>query len=167
MLAMPYLAGVRRPARRAAGAADVVDAAAIRGFCSGALSGALLGVLAAFSGGPLGEGRLSAVGPSAWQVMTVATLELGISAAVSAGAASWWYGRNGRIRPAPGTASGLTGRGERVRPEPATATRMTPSDADLTGERSGDGHVIYLDRWASDPKPATPPKRPAGPYTLP
>ena len=76
MLAMPYLAGafggllvVRLVPQ------TVVDAAAIRGFCSGALSAVVLGVLAAFAGGPLGDGRLSAVGPSAWQVTVVATLE--------------------------------------------------------------------------------------------
>ena len=46
-------------------------------------------MLAAFTGGPLGSGRLAAVGPSAWQVSLVAILEMGVTAAVAAGAANW------------------------------------------------------------------------------
>ena len=54
------------------------------GFACGALTGCVLGVLAAFAGGPLGDGRLTAVGPSPWQVGLVATLEVGVAAAITA-----------------------------------------------------------------------------------
>jgi Family of unknown function (DUF6350) len=151
MLAMPYLAGafggllvVRLVPQ------TVVDAAAIRGFCSGALSAIVLGVLAAFAGGPLGNGRLSAVGPSAWQVTVVATLELGISAAVTAGAASWWYGRSRLSEPPP------------VRPPDRSPG---PGSGPGAGPGADDGHVIFLDRWADDHDDAA--RRRHGPSDLP
>ncbi len=85
VLAAPYLAGavggllVARIAPT-----SVLETAPVRGFCCGALTGVVLGVLAAFAGGPLGDGRLAAVGPSAWQVALVAALEVGIAAAILA-----------------------------------------------------------------------------------
>lgn len=94
MVALPYLAGIFGGLLVVRSAPPcTVDGAAIRGFCGGAGCGAVLGVLAAFAGGPLGNGRLTAVGPSAWQVLVVGMLELGIAAAVSAGLACWWRGR--------------------------------------------------------------------------
>src|SRR5262249_5288350 len=96
MLATPYLAGVIGGLLAVRLVPQVtIDGAAIRGFCGGAPCGVVVGVLAGFAGGPLGHGRLSAVGPSAWQVAAVGALELGIAAAVSAGAARWWSSRRG------------------------------------------------------------------------
>ncbi len=151
-LAVPYLAGVIggllivRLAPQAS-----ADAAAIWGFSAGAGCGLILGVLAAFAGGPLGDGRLSAVGPSAWQVGVVGALELGISAAVSAGAASWLRGgasRRSFSRPVP----------PRPRPGPGP-------------DHQGDPHVIFVDRWAADDhdEEGFPPARtrPGGPSALP
>jgi hypothetical protein len=163
MLAMPYLAGafggllvVRLVPQ------TVVDAAAIRGFCSGVVSAILLGVLAAFAGGPLGNGRLSAVGPSAWQVTIVATLELGISAAVTAAAASWWYGRSRLPDPA-------------VRPPASASARLAPTrtashpspEPGHYSDATQDGHVIYLDRWADDHDAADQAGHRHGPSDLP
>ena len=143
MLAIPYLAGavggllvVRHVWQVAA------DSAAIRGFCSGIFSGAVLGGLAAFAGGPLGNGRLSAVGPSAWQVATVATLEVGIAAAVSAGAARWWYGRTRRLAQ-PFSADGAIS-------SAATATTATRPAAGEQGDPEEGGHVIFLNQWAAE-----------------
>src|SRR5262249_60779433 len=90
VVAVPYLA-------RALGGLLTVRAAPVLaletaplwGFACGALTGGVLGVLAAFAGGPLGNGRLAAVGPSAWQVGLVAGLEVGGAAAVAAGGANW------------------------------------------------------------------------------
>jgi hypothetical protein len=156
MLIMPYLAGaiggllvVRLVPK------GPVDAAAIRGFCAGAGTGVVLGVLAAFAGGPLGDGRLSAVGPSAWQVTLVGALELGIAAAISAGVASWWYG--GRFSASPGIA-----------PADRTRTERTGSFSAVSDRDSG--HVIFIDRWAADHEPPEPPDRPSrrrGPSALP
>ena len=86
VLALPYVAGgvggwlLIRMAPTLS-----LEGAPLWGMASGAITGALIGVLASFSGGPLGDGRLAAVGPSGWQVGAVAAFELGIAAAVSAG----------------------------------------------------------------------------------
>jgi hypothetical protein len=153
-LAVPYVAGITggllvvRLAPQA-----TVDSAAIRGFCAGAGCGLTVGLLAAFAGGPLGDGRLSAVGPSAWQVAVVGVLELGIASAVSAGAASWVRGGVlRRVTPAS------------VPPPPAPRPGSYPDDQD-------GAHVIYLDRWAADQDPG-PDSQPArsrggGPSALP
>lgn len=143
LLAVPYLAGAvggLTVARLAP--TSVLEAAPIRGFCCGALAGGALGLASAFAGGPLGDSRLSAVGPSAWQVTLIATLEIGIAAAITAGAANWWQVRRHWVAAA---AEGWT--------RPATADEA-------------DGHVVYLDRWAQD-KPADSRPRPRGPADLP
>jgi hypothetical protein len=171
MLAMPYLAGafggllvVRLVPQ------TVVDAAAIRGFCSGAVSGIVLGVLAAFAGGPLGDGRLSAVGPSAWQVTVVATLELGISAAVTAGAASWWFGRNRLPVPGEPPVPPVRPPSQRQSPGRPGRTETSPTGPASPGhddDGTDDGHVIFLDRWAGDHEGTEAARRRHGPSDLP
>jgi Family of unknown function (DUF6350) len=160
VLAGPYVAG-------AVGGLLVVriaptpalEAAPVRGFCCGALTGAVLGVLAAFAGGPLGDGRMAAVGPSAWQVAVVAALEVGVAAAVTAGAANWRYvmanGAGGRITDSesdPGRRASW----------PSRRSGMVPRRPD---EDSRD--VIYLDRWAGDQEEDPPSGRSRGPSVLP
>jgi len=140
----------------------VLESAPIRGFCCGLLTGVVLGVGAAFAGGPLGDGRLSVVGPSPWQVAAVAALEVGIAAAVTAGAANWWYMRRQPagepvVPPPPGAVPSAT-RAER----PGAGGPWPSSSAD-----DDHGHVIYLDRWGSDPEGAPPGKRSGGPSALP
>ena len=66
-----------------------IEAAPLWGLAAGAAAGCVTGALAVFSGGPLGTGRLAAIGPSGWQVALVAALEIGIAAAVTAGIANW------------------------------------------------------------------------------
>jgi hypothetical protein len=142
VLAVPYLAAV------AGGVLAIrimptpmLEAAPLWGFVSGGCAGCVVGVLAAFAGGPLGNGRLTAVGPSGWQVGLVAILEMGVTAAVAAGAANW-----------------LTLR----RAESPMAAEAVPSDEDDPGEYQvagpavvdetddAGGHRIYLDPWADD-----------------
>ncbi|WP_246236433.1 DUF6350 family protein [Actinomadura chibensis] len=67
----------------------VSEGAPLWGFVSGALTGAVAALLSALSGGPLGNGRMETVGPSAWQVGLLAALEVGISAAIAAWVANW------------------------------------------------------------------------------
>jgi putative intracellular protease/amidase len=123
-----------------------IEAAPLWGMASGVMAGAVLGLAAAFSGGPLGNGRLSAVGPSGWQVAAVGCLELGIGAAVTAGVVNYFTLR--RARPA------LT------RPAaPATAGTGQP------GREPGTGHTIYVNPWAGDETSSPPPG--AGPAALP
>jgi hypothetical protein len=51
---------------------------------TGPVAGVLLGLGALLSGGPLGDGRLGAVGPSAWQVALAATAIVATAAMVGA-----------------------------------------------------------------------------------
>jgi hypothetical protein len=171
-LAVPYLAGAIGGLLVVRQAPQVsVDGAAIRGFCGGAGCGLVLGVLAGYSGGPLGEGRLSAVGPSAWQVTLVGVLELGIAAAVSAGAASWCYGRRrGERQPPPqATSPSSAAQAARAGTVPAGPAGPAGSAARPGGHQDGDGHVIFLDPWAanSESRRQDPPKHRRGPSSLP
>ncbi len=143
VLALPYLAGglgglllVR--ATPALG----LDTAPMLGLVCGAVSGCVLGLLAAVSGGPLGDGRLAAVGPSPWQVGVVSALELGISMAVAAGVLNYvGLRRSGALPRQPGP----------PKPEPA--------------EHDDGAHVIYLD--SRTPGAASAEGEPPGPVDLP
>ncbi len=146
VLAVPYLAGLLGGMLvvRAAPAL-ALDTAPLLGLACGVVSGALLGLLAAVSGGPLGDGRLAAVGPSAWQVGVVSALEIGVSAAVTAGLANYLGLRK----------SGALARQRSPAPAPAPAAA-----------RSADAHTRYLDPWAGDP-PSSQRRAPSGPSSLP
>jgi hypothetical protein len=92
-------------------------------------------VLAAFAGGPLGSGRLTAVGPSAWQATLVTILEVGVASAVTAGLVNWLW-----MRRVPVAAS-----------EPDGPADWAESPGDAADEAGHDGgHRIYLDPWAED-----------------
>jgi Family of unknown function (DUF6350) len=146
VLAIPYLAAA------AGGVLTVrimptpmLEAAPLWGFVSGAASGCVVGVLAAFAGGPLGSGRLAAVGPSGWQVSLVAVLEMGVTAAVAAGAANWLLLRH--------TAGGWRSRqAGQAAPDPAGQDRPEDYHGPVLVDETDDagGHRIYLDPWAGD-----------------
>jgi hypothetical protein len=135
VLVVPYLAGVFGGLLTTRAAPLLaLEIAPLWGFAAGLLTGCVLGVVTAFAGGPLGDGRLTAVGPSGWQVGVVASLEVGVAAAVTAGAANWLRLRSdaaGRAAPPP-PQHGPS------RPRPGLA----PDDA------ADDGHTIYVDPWA-------------------
>jgi hypothetical protein len=140
ILAMPYLAGVF------AGIVTVritptpvIEAAALWGFAAGAATGALAGLAAAFAGGPLGDGRLAAVGPSGWQVGLVAVLEIGVTAALTAAAANWLMFRRRipRSRPSEEAEQALEG------------AELTPVRVGVIDETDdAGGHRIYMNPWA-------------------
>jgi putative intracellular protease/amidase len=123
-----------------------IEAAPLWGMACGVLAGGALGLVAAFSGGPLGSGRLSAVGPSGWQVAAVGCLELGIGAAVTAGLVNYFALR--RARPA--------------QPRPAASATVGARQA---GREPNNGHTIYVNPWAGDEASGAPPG--AGPAALP
>jgi hypothetical protein len=107
------------------------------------------GVLAAFSGGPLGSGRLAAVGPSGWQAALVATLEVGVAAAVAAGLTNWI-----RLRRDPELA--------------AARASMIVGGRGKAAKRAGvDGHQIYLDPWAGEDDGQSQDRPDLGPSDLP
>ena len=143
ILATPYLAGVF------AGIVTVritptpvIEAAALWGFAAGAATGAAAGLAAAFSGGPLGDGRLAAVGPSGWQVGLVAMLEIGVTAALTAAVTNWLMFRRRipRHRPA-----------EETEHPPPKAGPMRVGVIDETDDDGG--HRIYMNPWAYEEEP--------------
>jgi Family of unknown function (DUF6350) len=140
-LAVPYLAGVFGGIVTVRIApTPVIEAAPLWGFIAGAATGGLAGLAAAFAGGPLGDGRLAAVGPSGPAVALVAILEIGTTAALTAAAANWLILRRARGRPAAASA-----------PEAYLATSDVP-DADPAASHApaddADGHRIYVNPWA-------------------
>ncbi|MFF5291568.1 cell division protein PerM [Paractinoplanes globisporus] len=57
------------------------------GLLAGPAAGLLLGLLCRASSGSLGDGRLATIGPDPWQVGLIATVVIGVSAAIGAAAA--------------------------------------------------------------------------------
>jgi hypothetical protein len=170
VLVVPYLAGAVGGLFMTATAPTLeLESAPLWGAVCGIATGCVLAVMAAFAGGPLGDGRLAAVGPSAWQVGLVASLEVGVAAAVAAGLANWL-----RLRSAVAPAAGPSlwpGRPRLARPAD-TRSRAVPRQMTRTagGDDDGvDGHTIYLDPWAgtANLEPDTPAPVPHGPASLP
>jgi hypothetical protein len=147
LLAIPYLAGAFGGLLTVRTApSPAIEAAPLWGLAAGATAGCVTGALAVVSGGPLGTGRLAAIGPSGWQVALVATLEIGIAAAVTAGIANWLLIRRVRARRAAALAAV---------PRPA---------AELAG------HRIYVNLWADEDgeQPSDrPPPGAATPFAVP
>jgi hypothetical protein len=129
----------------------VVEVTPLWGFASGVAAGGATGLLAALSGGPLGSGRLAAVGPPGLQAAVVAVLEVGVAAAVTAGLANWL-----RVRRDPALAA-------------ARASRLAPQRPSVPPPAAPDnGHRIYLDPSAGGEAGAPPGGHsPPGPSTLP
>jgi Family of unknown function (DUF6350) len=150
MLSVPYLAGAFGGLITARAAPVLAfERAPLRGFACGIATAGALGLLAAFSGGPLGSGRLAAVGPSGWQTALVAGLEMGVAAAVTAGVVNWL-----RLRRLPESDAALAGM---AAAGPGTLARGVTDDVE-----DPTGHRIYLDPWAGNEDgepsgPATPP----------
>jgi hypothetical protein len=135
MLVVPYLAGAFGGVLLVRAApSPAAEIAPLWGFACGVATGCVTGILAGFSGGPLGSGRLAVVGPSGWQAGLVATLEVGVAAAVAAGIANWL-----RLRREPGLAAALAVPEPRGRGFGARA-----------GDDGDDGHQIFVDPWAED-----------------
>ena len=155
VLVLPYLAGVVGGILVARAApTPVAEIAPLWGFACGVATGCVIGVLAAFSGGSLGSGRLAAVGPSGWQATVVAILEIGVSAAVATGIANWL-----RVRRDPELAAARARRAAVPPPRPALTPGISPDEPD------DGGHRIYLDQWAGEkdggPSDDRPPLGPA------
>ena len=149
VLATPYLAGVL------AGVLTIriaptpfLESAPLWGLLTGSLTGAVIGVLARVSGGPLGSGRLASVGPNGAEAGLVAVLEVGVTAALVAGAANWLLLRHHIKKLA--AADGGSGSPEDDWPSgpqagvfataPASASASTVDETDDAG-----GHRIFVD----------------------
>ncbi len=141
VLALPYLAGLFAGIVTVRIApTPVMEAAPLWGFAAGTAAGVLVGLGAAFAGGPLGDGRLSAVGPSGFAVGLVAVLEIGVTAALAAAAANWLILRRASrhrtwLQPAP--------------EEAAPAVRAVTPAGVVDETDNADGHRIYMNPWAA------------------
>ena len=154
ILAVPYLAGVFGGVVLVrAAVVPAIEVAPLWGFVSGVATGGAVALLTVFAGGPAGNGRLAAVGPSGWQSGLVAVLEVGVAAAIAAGLANLL-----RLRRDPELAAALAA--PRARP---------PAGRPVTGD--DDGHQIFVDPWAEhDDDPAgrgRAQRGPPGPSELP
>ena len=140
VLALPYLAGAFAGVVTVRVApTPVIEAAPLWGFAAGAAAGLLAGLGAAFSGGPLGNGRLASVGPSGFGVGLVAILEIGTTAALAAAGANWLILRRAtRRRALQAPAPSEPGPGV---PAPLAGVVDETDDAE--------GHRIYLNPWAA------------------
>jgi hypothetical protein len=137
----------------------VLEAAPLWGLLTGSLAGVVIGFGAKFSGGPLGSGRLAAVGPAGAEVGLVAILEVGVTAALVAGAANWLILRHHIRRLAAASAADpeLTehlAAGPRAAAAPAATrdqqVRGTGPLPVLIVDEPDDAHHIYYDPWAGD-----------------
>ena len=72
------------------------DEGALRGCAGGVLAGVLLGGLAAVSGGAVGPGRMTEVGPFAFDVMVHAITAFGVGGLVGGVLMTWWQRRAAR-----------------------------------------------------------------------
>jgi Family of unknown function (DUF6350) len=135
VLALPYLAGIFAGIVTVrVTPTPVIEAAPLWGFTAGATVSVLAGLAAAFAGGPLGDGRLSAVGPSGFRVGLVAILEVGITAALAAGAANWLMLRRTYPR-------------HEAAPLDQHGGHLPPGQHDESDDAGG--HRIYFDPWAA------------------
>jgi len=86
VIALPFLAGaVAGVVVARVSPSPAYEAAPLWGFLTGVSTGLVMALLAALSGGPIGGGRLTAVGPSPWEVALSVALEVGVAAGISAG----------------------------------------------------------------------------------
>lgn len=142
VLLVPYLAGAL------AGLVTVrvtptpfLEAAPLWGLATGTVIAVVIGVLAKFAGGPLGDGRLGSVGPKAAESGVVALLEAGVTAAIMAGAVNWLILRRHARRLAAAGPPGEELDG------PAGAPGGEPPAVIDEYDDDG-GHRIYVDPWA-------------------
>ncbi len=142
VLALPYLAGILAgwlTVRIAP--TPALEAAPLWGLLTGTLAALVIGVAAKFSGGPLGAGRLALVGPSAGETAVVAVLEVGVTAALAAGAANWLIIRH-HVKRLEAAAAAEAG------PLPPVSG---PLPALIVDESDDDGgHRIHVNPWADE-----------------
>jgi Family of unknown function (DUF6350) len=161
VLVMPYLAGAL------AGLMTIriaptpsLEAAPLWGFVTGTLTAVVIGFCAKFSGGPLGAGRLASVGPAGGEVGLVAVLEVGVTAALVAGAANWLIIRHHirRLRAQQTSALRAKEPGD-IRAsgpqaqlgDPVRARVSAPMPALIVDESDdAGGHRIHVNPWADD-----------------
>jgi hypothetical protein len=164
VLAMPYLAGALAGLMTVRIApTPTLEAAPLWGLVTGTLAAVVIGFGAKFSGGPLGGGRLASVGPAGGEVGLVAVLEVGVTAALVAGAANWLIIRHHIRRLASGgpaqEAAAARTSGPQARMTGPQARLSGPLPARVSGplpalivDENDDagGHRIHVNPWADE-----------------
>jgi hypothetical protein len=164
VLVTPYLAGVLAGVMTVRIApTPFLEAAPAWGLLTGSLTAAVIGVLAKFSGGPLGAGRLGSIGPPAAEVGIVAVLEIGVTSAVTAGLVNWLILRYHIKRLAQvaegvaahagtpvGVGSPVAGATVASGAGTAAARASGPIPAVIDETDDAGGHRIYFDPWADE-----------------
>ena len=145
ILLLPYLAGALAGLMTVRIApTPLLEAAPLWGLLTGVLTAVVIGFAAKFSGGPLGAGRLVVVGPTGAEIGLVAVLEIGVTAALVAGAANWLILRT-HIRRLAATAAPPDRVGSPLDRMSGPLPRLVVDQTDSDG-----GHHIYVDPWAAD-----------------
>jgi hypothetical protein len=156
VLVVPYLAGAL------AGLMTVriaptpsLEAAPFWGLVTGSLTAVVIGFCAKFAGGSLGAGRLASVGPAGGEVGLVAVLEVGVTAALVAGAANWLIIRYHIRRLSAVQAEGAGNirlSGPQVQLSGSLRARGSGPLPALIIDENDDagGHRIHVNPWADD-----------------
>jgi hypothetical protein len=156
VLIMPYLAGALAGLMTVRIApTPTLEAAPLWGLVTGTLTAVVIGFGAKFSGGPLGAGRLASVGPGGGEVGVVAVLEVGVTAALVAGAANWLIIRH-HIRRLNALQADESGNiqidGQQVGRSIPVSARVSAPQAALIVDETDDagGHRIHVNPWADE-----------------
>ena len=151
VLVMPYLAGALAGLMTVRIApTPTLEAAPLWGLLTGSLTAVVIGFAAKLSGGPLGAGRLASVGPTGAEIGLVAGLEVGVTAALVAGAANWLIIRYHIRRISAATAAAPRAQAAATGPLARVSTAMPKLVIDETDNAGG--HHIYVDPWAAGPE---------------
>ncbi|WP_067172338.1 cell division protein PerM [Microtetraspora niveoalba] len=154
VIALPFLAGaVAGVVVARVAPTPTIEAAPLWGFGCGLTSGAAAGLLAALSGGPLGGARLSAVGPSPWEVALSVALEVGVAAGISAGITNWLLISRRPAAPDPVRKAGAViakAAGRVRRGEKDQATRALPGHWLDATEADTQPIPVIKDDWTDD-----------------
>jgi hypothetical protein len=157
VLVMPYLAGALAGLMTVRIApTPTLEAAPLWGLITGSLSAVVIGFAAKLSGGPLGAGRLASVGPAGGEIGLVAVLEVGVTAALVAGAANWLIIRHHirrlKVPQAQAPADVRVSAPQARLSGPLRAARVSaPLPALIVDESdNAGGHRIHVNPWADE-----------------
>jgi hypothetical protein len=157
VLMLPYLAGaVAGMMVMRIAPTPTLEAAPLWGLLTGSLMALVIGCCAKLSGGPLGGGRLTSVGPAGAEAGLVAVLEVGVTAALVAGAGNWLVIRHHIRRLASAAAADAAsgreaGRGAGQEAADTGQPRTTGPGGHMVDDTDdADGHRIFVDPWADD-----------------
>jgi Family of unknown function (DUF6350) len=155
VLVMPYVAGALAGLMMVRIApTPTLEAAPAWGLVTGTSAAVVIGFCAKFSGGSLGAGRLASVGPAGGEVGLVAVLEVGVTAALVAGAANWLIIRHHirRLTAQAQESGNVRMSGPQARLSGPMQVRVSGPLPALIVDENDDagGHRIHVNPWADE-----------------